>query len=509
MNKSKQRKLGAILSYVSIVASTVVQLLYTPFLVAKLGQSEYGLYSLVSSIIGYLTILDLGFGNAIIVHTAKYRATGETRKEKTLHGMFRMVYLVIGVVAAIAGAIMSMNAGALFGESMSVEDVEKMRVMLLILSLNLFMTFAFSIYSAIITASESFVFQKVLAIIGTIAKPLLMIPVLFLGYKSIALCVVITVVNAGILIANYIYCRKKLKVSAKFCGFDKSLFKVVFGYSFWIFLTQIVDQINWHADQFILGIVSGTIAVAIYSAASQINAMVVNLSTAISGVMLPKISGMVARKATNCELTDELIKVGRIQFIIIFLITSGFVLVGRDFIMMWLGDGFDESYVVSLLLILPAILSLIQNVGLAIMQAMNKFKFKAVSTFVMALVNIVMSIFLSKAYGATGAALGTTISIIVCNIIVMNIYYKKVIKLDVFRFWRNILVMLMKYMVPIALTVILITATKLHGWVAILTYGTVYVIMYLAMTYLFVANGYEKHLIDVFLKKVRLKRSKH
>ena len=69
--------------------------------------------------------------------------------------------------------------------------------------------------------------------------------------------------------------------------------------------------------------------------------------------------------------------------------------------------------------------------------------------------------------------------------------------------------MLMKYMVPIALTVILITATKLHGWVAILTYGTVYVIMYLAMTYLFVANGYEKHLIDVFLKKVRLKRSKH
>ena len=73
MNESKQRKVGAILSYVSIIVNTLIQLLYTPLLIRKLGQSEYGLYSLVASIIGYLTIMDLGFGNAIIVYTAKYR----------------------------------------------------------------------------------------------------------------------------------------------------------------------------------------------------------------------------------------------------------------------------------------------------------------------------------------------------------------------------------------------------------------------------------------------------
>ena len=74
MNDSKERKKGAILSYVSIIVTTIIQLIYTPFLIRKLGQSEYGLYSLVQSIIGYLTVLDLGFGNAIIVYTAKYRA---------------------------------------------------------------------------------------------------------------------------------------------------------------------------------------------------------------------------------------------------------------------------------------------------------------------------------------------------------------------------------------------------------------------------------------------------
>jgi O-antigen/teichoic acid export membrane protein len=70
-----QRKAGAFLSYIQIVLTTVIQVIYTPFLIRMLGQSEYGLYSLIASIIGYLTILDLGFGNAIIVYTAKYKAT--------------------------------------------------------------------------------------------------------------------------------------------------------------------------------------------------------------------------------------------------------------------------------------------------------------------------------------------------------------------------------------------------------------------------------------------------
>lgn len=216
MNNSKQRKLGAILSYISIFASTAVQLLYTPFLISKLGQSEYGLYSLVSSIIGYLTILDLGFGNAIVVHTAKYRATGEREKEQVLHGMFRRIYTVIGIIAGIAGVILALLSPAIFGATMSPDELGRMRIMLLILSFNLFITFAFSIYNSIIVANERFIFQKIMAIVGTVAKPLLMIPILFMGYKSVALCLVITFVNIAILLSNYIFCRKKLHVSTKF-----------------------------------------------------------------------------------------------------------------------------------------------------------------------------------------------------------------------------------------------------------------------------------------------------
>lgn len=499
--KTNQRKIGAILSYVSIFASTAVQLLYTPFLVSRLGQSEYGLYSLVSSIIGYLTVLDLGFGNAIIVHTAKYRATGESEKERKLHGMFRLIYIVIGVIAGIVGAILALNSNGIFGATMSSDELQKMTIMLLILSFNLFITFSFSIYNSIITANEQFIFQKALAIINTIAKPLLMIPILFLGFKSIALCLVITLVNISVLFANYLFCKKKLKASTKFLGFDKKLFKTVFAYSFWVFLGVIADKVNWSADQFILGMFCGTVAISIYSASSTLNSLFINLSTAISGVLLPKMSKMIARGASNEEISDEFVKVGRIQYYIIFLMASGLVLFGKDFIRVWLGDGFDDAYYVALLLILPLCIPLIQNLGLSILQAMNKFKFRTVMMCLMSIANIITSVYLAQWKGPIGAAIGTAASLVICNVIIMNIYYAHVIKLNIVRFWKNIIGMTIRFALPLCIVIAFKTVTGYSDMTALIVYIPIYVALYCATAYFLCTNQYEKRIAKKILSK--------
>ena len=92
--KKNEVKIGAILSYVIILLNMIIGIAYIPILTRMLGQSEYGLYSLVSSIISYLTILDFGFGNAIIIYTTKYKVNGEKEKEKKLHGMFLLIYTI-------------------------------------------------------------------------------------------------------------------------------------------------------------------------------------------------------------------------------------------------------------------------------------------------------------------------------------------------------------------------------------------------------------------------------
>ena len=88
----------------------------------------------------------------------------------------------------------------IFGKTMSNIELHKMKIMMLILAFNLAITFPFTIYSSIISAYEKFVFQKLMAILNTILKPLLMIPLLFMGYKSIAMTVIITIVNIIVLV---------------------------------------------------------------------------------------------------------------------------------------------------------------------------------------------------------------------------------------------------------------------------------------------------------------------
>lgn len=505
---SNERKRGAILSYLSIIISTVVQLLYTPLLIRMLGQSEYGLYSLVSSIIGYLTVLDLGFGNAIVVFTAKYRVSKEYDKERKLHGMFLVVFCIIGVIAGILGLVIYYNVPILFGNTMDVVELHKTKIMMLILSFNLAITFPFSIYSSIITAYEKFTYQKLISILNTIMKPVLMIPLLFMGYKSITMTVVITIVNILVLISNYIYCRTKLNIHIKFLGFDRKLFKTIFNYSFFIFLGVIVDKVNWSVDQFVLGAVSGTIAVSLYSVASQINALFVNLSGAISGVLLPKMSKMVASNASSEELTNEFIKIGRIQYIMIFFMASAFIIFGKDFIMLWAGENFDISYYIAVILIVPLCVPLIQNLGISIMQAKNMHKFRAILLTIIAVANVFISIPLAKLYGGIGSAIGTSISLIIGNIIILNFYYYFKVEINVISFWKNILKMTIPMFIPCICILLLMSGNWLSGYLKLIIGGGIYTIIYCFMSYFMVMNDYEKEYVIKFFEKLGIKGRK-
>lgn len=507
MDDSKNRKIGAILSYISIVTNTLIQLIYTPFLIKNLGQSEYGLYSLISSIIGYLTILDLGFGNAIVVYTAKYRAQEKYDEEKKLHGMFSVVFFIIGLIAGIIGIILYFNVDRLFGATMTYNELHKAKIMMLILTFNLVITFMFNIYSCILNAYEKFIYQKLVSILNTILRPILMIPLLIMGFKSITMVLVITILNIVVVLSNYVYCKQKLNIKVKYSGFDKVLFKTILGYSIWIFLGVIVDKINWSVDQFVLGAVAGTVAVSIYSVASQINSLFINLSTAISGVLLPKMSIMIAKDATNEEITNEFIKVGRIQYLLIFLMASGLTLFGKEFFVAWVGKEYIKSYYIALILILPLCISLVQNLGISIMQAKNMHKFRSILYAIIAIANIFISIPLAKKYEGIGSAIGTAISLIIGNGLIINIYYYKKVGIDVIKFWKEIIKMTIPNIIPIVIILFIMRCTTLTGYLSIIVYGTIYSILYFIVTYFVTMNNYEKDFVNKILERLKIKKA--
>lgn len=194
-----QLKAGAFLSYVSIGLNMVVGLLYTPYMLRMLGQSEYGLYSLASSIIAYLTVLDLGFGNAIVRYTAKFRSEGKEREQQEMFGMFFLLYIGIGLVAVIAGSLLALNVERIFSVNMTASEVYRTRIMLWLMTFNLAFTFPMSIWGSIMTAYERFVFQRLVSIVRSALNPVVMILLLVVGYKSVAMVVVTTLFNVATL----------------------------------------------------------------------------------------------------------------------------------------------------------------------------------------------------------------------------------------------------------------------------------------------------------------------
>lgn len=500
-----QLKAGAALNYVVIVLHMLVGLLYTPYMLRMMGQSEYGLYSLVASVISYLTVLDLGLGNAIVRYTAKFRAEDKTTEQYEMFGMFLVLYIVIGVVAFGAGLGLYFNVDSLFGTTMTLEELDKARIMIMFLIFNLAVTFPMSIFKSIITAYEHFVFPKVINIIRIILNTVIMICLLEMGYKAIAMVVLQTVFNLSTLTIDYFYCKYKLRIKVFFRHFQWGFLKEVAIYSFWIFLNVIMDRIYWSTGQFVLGAFVGTAAVAVFAIAIHLEHMYMQFSTAISSVFLPKVTGMVARNNNRKEISDLFIRTGRIQYIVMAFILTGFIVFGRDFIILWAGKDYESAYIITLLFFISLTIPLIQNLGITILQARNQMKFRSLLYIVIAAVSLVFQIVLAQIYGGLGCAIAIAGALFLGQGLIMNVYYHKVQGLDILIFWKEIARMSIVPAILSVVTLYLIRDISLDNWFTLGITIVMFAVVYLPAFFCFSMNQSERDLFIIPIKKL-LKR---
>ena len=299
----------------------------------------------------------------------------------------------------------------------------------------------------------------------------------------------------------------KLNVRIRLHSLNVSMFKEIFSYSSLIFISVVVDQIYWRIGHLVLGIVASTSEVAVFSIGMIFGQYFITFSTAISGVFLPKITKMVVNKASGEELTDLLIKTGRLQFLILVIVLGGFILFGNRFILLWAGPGFEISWIIALIVMLPLLVVLTQTIGISILQAKNMHGFRAVAYLCIAIVNVFISIYLAKIYGAVGAAVGTTLSLIFGNIIAMNIYYHYKVKLNIPRFYKELSGLFISFICSVALGATLLFISN-NSWMAFILQCIIYSIIYLIVMWFFGMNNYEKRLFSNEFNKVRGKFSK-
>jgi len=494
-NNINQLKAGAALSYISMGLGYAISIIYTPIMLRLLGQSEYGLYNLVASVVAYLGVLNFGFGSAYMRYYSRYKVKEDKDNISKLNGMFLIIFTAIGITAVLAGMALVYNASTIFGSKLTSQEISTARILMAIMVVNLAISFPSIVFTSHITANEKFLFQKLLQMIKTIANPFVVLPVLLLGYGSVGMVIISTVLNISIEIANLIFCIKKLNMNFKFRGFDFSLMKEMTVFSSFIFINLVVDQINWNVDKFILGRFGGTISVAVYGLAGQLNTYYMSLSSAISGVFIPRVHKMVAKVNDNAELTLLFTRVGRVQFILLSMIATGLVFFGKPFINMWAGSNYNDSYPIVLWLIIPVTIPLIQNIGIEITRAKNMHQFRSWVYLFIAIFNILLSIPLAQKYGGVGAAIGTGISLLFGNGLLMNWYYHTKVGLDMKYFWKNILSFIPSLLLPIIIGIVINYYIDLYSVISLLSCGIIYIIVFCVSMWFTGMNQYEKDLL--------------
>ena len=492
---------AVVITYITIILGNVISLVYTPFMLSKLGKAEYGLFSLVNSIVAYIYLLDMGFGNAVIRYNSKYMVEKNEDGRKKVNGMFLSLYLVLGLISLVIGTIIYFNLGKIMGKNLSPDEIIKTKQMFMVAIFNISLSFPLSIFNSIITAHEKFVYIKVINLVRTILNPAIMITVLLFGSRAFGMVIGSTVFNLLLGLVNVIYCFKILSLKIKFAGFDKTLFKEIFRYSFFVFLGAIAYQIYWNTDQLILAVFVGSAPIAIYAVSSQFNTYFISLSNVLSSMFLPKLTKMVTVEENKMELMKLLTKVGRIQYYICSYIFVGFILVGKQFITRWVGDSYSYCYVIAIILMFPQIFSIIQSLFATMLEAMNKHRVKAYIYLTIAIVNVLVSILLVQKYQGLGCAIGTAIGMII-NAVANNIYYKYFIKLDIKYFWIQILKLVIPSSITFGLGFLVISIMSPTSYISILIFGILFTIIFVIVFWMLGFNKYEKDIFMATLKKV-------
>lgn len=500
-----QRKLGIFLSYLNITLQSLLGFLYIPILLHYIGKSEYGLYQLMGSLIAYFGIMDFGLSAAVIRFYAKYLALKDrVGMENILAIALRCYGAVMGVMLIVGGAVYTMLDAA-FSDSMTAGEVAEAKDIFLLLLLNIVITLSTMVFRSVINAHERFLFLKGMETVQLVLQPMLVVLLLMHHPSAFSVALVQTGLNLVLSFARVYYCFARLHVRIRYHYWSHELMVSFRRLALSVFAVTLIDQVFWKTNQIILGVISGTAAVAVYSIASLIYMNYMALSTAISGVYLPHVTGMVARKEPISNLSELFIQIGRCQYYLLALVATGFIIFGKQFIALWAGSGFEDSYIITLLIILPFTVDLIQNIGLAIMQAMNRYDFRARIYFLTGILNLLLAIPLGIKYGGIGCAMATGISMIVGNGFIMNWYYAKEIHLAIASFWSQI----GRISFVTGVCLVIGYAANVYLWTQggvgpFVLKAAMYSILYMVMIYAFAMNQSERDKIQATFRKLHI-----
>ena len=498
MSSSKQLKVGILISYLAIGINIVTGFLYTPWMINSIGKENFGLYTLSLSVIS-LFVFDFGLSAAVTRFIAKYVAEGRQDKANQCYGLVYRLYIIITFILFLVLISLYFFIPQIYTE-LSPDEIDKFKVIYCITSIYSVISFPFVPLNGVLIAHEQIVYLKVCDVVHKL---------IIVGAMSICLCcglglyalVAVNAISGIITILLKLFCISKYTSQRIVWNYyNKDEFKELLGYSGWVTIISLAQRCIFSIAPSILGALSGSASIAILGVAITIEGYTYTLANAMNGVFLPKVSRTIYNG--DGDILPLMVKVARLQIYVIGLLVLGIVCFGREFIVLWVGDGFSESYLCAVLIILPSFFQLPQEIGLQAIHVKNKVKPLAKVFIYMAISSLLISVFLAKPLGAIGVGISVLLAYTL-RTIGMDIVLYRYLGINIRRFFYE---SFGKLTFPLVVCLIIGLALSryfpMSGWSGFMIKCLIFCICYFIIVYFIAMNDSEKNILIVPLKRV-------
>lgn len=504
IKKKTQMSLGVVLSYLTIAVKLLSGILYTPIVLHTLGQSQYGVYSLCTSFIGYMTILNAGVNAAYIRFYVQEKMIHEDNVEK-LNGLFCKIFIILSIIVFFCGLLIAFFSPTIFGTKITPVEYELVRKCFVLLAFTIAIEIFTCLFKSFITANEEFIFGKSVDILISFLSPVLTLPFLLCGFDCTVIISIRLILAIFALVLDFVFCYKKLNIRFLFKKTEREMYVNISQFIGFIALQSVMDQLNWQVDKFILARTQGTSEISIYSVGSTFNSYFILIGGAVSGIFIAEINKLVAISDED-KLNRLFRRTSKLFIYLIGFIITAFIIFGKSFILCWAGVGYSKSFTVGWMLMLPVTFTLIMGLGQDIARAKNKHQVQIIINVCVCVMNILVSIPLAIYFGAVGSAFGTFITEIIVCIIVQPIYYKKVLELDVKSVFFDILHFFPGIIIPVVFGILIHYLGLLKStYASIVLFGFIFIALY-CVCIVFLSIGKEERRTILAMVKNKIRR---
>ena len=423
-------------NYVGIGGAIIIAFVLSPYLVHTLGDTKYGVWSVVSALTGYMSLLDLGISSAVAKYVAKYKALKDYRSINVVIGSSLVVLMTVAAILILVSPLLAKGMVGFF--DFEGELGRTVHALIIVASIDIAIFVCTGVLMGAYYGFQRFEVTNAVNLSVGLFKALAFYLALSNGLGLFAMGVVSLLGNILAAILLFTTMRKfEPEVKLQPQAADRKTIRSIYDYSKYTFISMFAMQLVYYSDAFVIGYFLTAAAITIYTIPWSLSEYTNKLILAIAQTFVPVFSEQDATEG-NEEIYRTYITGTKFMLLISNLLCIGILAVGDHFVGIWMGPRYavECSLILSVLFITQLIKGP-QLLSYSILLGTSNHRKFSMYNFGFSLLNLFLSIMLVQRFGLIGVAIGTAITQITFFGIVTPILTSRVINSSILDYLKQ------------------------------------------------------------------------